>query len=799
MTTFTAHAVHSGLRVTGSAQARRVSRFVAHVPGTPLRLTGGARARVSSHISARPGANTLILTRSARARLTTANLFRRFSHYGISAVDPALALTPSQVSGVAAYDSTAPSFFRRVSAQILAPVEVNASDVRLWDRAAFVGVGVRVNGMAAGNSVFVDGAQVELSKNGAAVPAPYSPARGLNVSVRPDRLNAMANPSMQTTSATTTVRTNRVPNPNYRTKGSNGAVRRNYMTTPSFAGGLGNWRSSATSLTNTATLSTDASWSVSGTGTSMKVQTDGTAPLQGPNISLTALGANVKYTVSATIKNTSGLGVQLATRDTTNNVSGTVSTVVAPGTTARVSSVITMGATASPALLVGVTTVASTGTATTFNVDQIMVEATDVVGPYFDGTTPTDAATGWAYAWLGTAWNSVSDWVAPSASGNITPYAYGNNKGGITTSGVLHVYQTQSSNGGLFAYHSGTEITAAAGEFWAGRYQIRQVGGSGPVTVSPRIGTYASTGAFVGITTQGSNLTLTNDGVWYDAILPSSVVAGAGSVAASMSAYAAGSATPAGTRIEIRNAVLDKVPATGLSIGGYFDGSSPATSTGLSYAWTGTPDASTSVETGKGLVALSGDAPVWQGETDGLGGNFARVKNASYVAGSAFSGPAGAYWAASMVIVGAPGTLVRPRVYDGGTQILTANDAAGLDTTGSLAIPASGRLAVSLYSHLPNTGTVARLYVYVSGGAEVGVGHVVMEQVSGPGRTAGPYFDGGSGPDYLWQQGISGQNGASFFYEDYAARSYLLKQVLAENVALGVTPAVPQFAVLPRY
>lgn len=67
------------------------------------------------------------------------------------------------------------------------------------------------------------------------------------------------------------------------------------------------------------------------------------------------------------------------------------------------------------------------------------------------------------------------------------------------------------------------------------------------------------------------------------------------------------------------------------------------------------------------------------------------------------------------------------------------------------------------------------------------------------GQKVGTYFDGFSGNDYLWDQGGGAPGCRSYYYEDYAVRSYLLRQVLAENCPLGVIPAVPQFAVQPRF
>lgn len=776
-----------------SVQVREHRRQVVSITVAPLRTTSSVTLRQSRHFRMVSGKQTVSTLGAGKLRQNKANLFKHFAHYDVGGVDPALALVAGKTSGVAAYDTSTPSNFRRVSAAVVVPNDYPVSDGYAWQQASFVGVGARVKSMAVGNFALLDAAQVELAKNGIVTPSSYAPARALVCNVRPNRLNTASNPSWRTTNGTTTARTNQIKNPAFRAKGSNYTVRRNYMLTPSFAGGTGNWGTAATYWSNPATISTDATWSVSGTGTSLKVTTDGTAILQGPNISL-GLAANAKYTISATVKNTSGLNVQLSTRDTTNSVNGTTSATVAAGSTARISSVITMGATANPSLLVAVTTVNSTGTATTFNVDQIMVEYTDSVLPYFDGTTATDAASGWAYSWTGTAWNSPSDWVCQLVPSNISPY--GNNKGGVSNvSNAMHLFQTQSSNGGLWAYYSARDIPAAAGDYWAGRYQIRQVGGTGPITITPRTGTYTSSNSFVGYTGTGSNITLTNDGAWYDAVIPADTVAAANTAHATIFAYSVGLSSPPGTRIEIRNVILDKVPANGLSVGAYFDGTTAPTMTGLSYSWTGTADASTSIETGKGLPGSSANGPVWQGEADGLGGYFARTKNAGYVLCVGQTTATGSYWAASIVLKGTPGTSATVRLNDG-TRYISAADSAGKNTTSTFTLPASGQMNVTLYSNLPSSGGKVHIYVYPSYG-EFGIGRCLLEQVSGPGMAPGDYFDGSSGPDYLWQQGITGENGASFYYKNYLSRSYLLKQVLVENSPLGTTPAVPQFGILP--
>uniref|UniRef100_A0AAU3I9J6 CBM-cenC domain-containing protein n=1 Tax=Streptomyces sp. NBC_01393 TaxID=2903851 RepID=A0AAU3I9J6_9ACTN len=65
------------------------------------------------------------------------------------------------------------------------------------------------------------------------------------------------------------------------------------------------------------------------------------------------------------------------------------------------------------------------------------------------------------------------------------------------------------------------------------------------------------------------------------------------------------------------------------------------------------------------------------------------------------------------------------------------------------------------------------------------------------GTSVRTYFDGSMGSDYLWEQGGSANLARAYFYQDYTERSYLIRTLLAENVPLGITAAVPQYAVLP--
>jgi hypothetical protein len=59
------------------------------------------------------------------------------------------------------------------------------------------------------------------------------------------------------------------------------------------------------------------------------------------------------------------------------------------------------------------------------------------------------------------------------------------------------------------------------------------------------------------------------------------------------------------------------------------------------------------------------------------------------------------------------------------------------------------------------------------------------------------YFDGSMGVDYLWETGGSANLTRSYFYENRVERSYLIRTLLDENTPLGISSAVPQYAVLP--
>jgi hypothetical protein len=65
------------------------------------------------------------------------------------------------------------------------------------------------------------------------------------------------------------------------------------------------------------------------------------------------------------------------------------------------------------------------------------------------------------------------------------------------------------------------------------------------------------------------------------------------------------------------------------------------------------------------------------------------------------------------------------------------------------------------------------------------------------GDSVRPYFDGSMGADYLWETGGTTNLARSYYYENRVERSYLIRTLLDENTPLGISAAIPQYAVLP--
>lgn len=73
----------------------------------------------------------------------------------------------------------------------------------------------------------------------------------------------------------------------------------------------------------------------------------------------------------------------------------------------------------------------------------------------------------------------------------------------------------------------------------------------------------------------------------------------------------------------------------------------------------------------------------------------------------------------------------------------------------------------------------------------------ILVEEARPDGKPGDYFDGNSGPDYLWEQGGTPGQARSYYYANRSIRHGILVRTLNDNVALGVTVEDPEYALLP--
>lgn len=132
--------------------------------------------------------------------------FRDFAHYKDTMLDPAMVLVNERLGGVTTYDAAAPSNMRRVWLTTTPPAEYKVSGgATLWPRAAFMGIGVRVNSLLYNGYQYIDGGQVEITPKAVTTgPAPYTPARSMSISVRADQMNYVRDPQTNSTVASGT-------------------------------------------------------------------------------------------------------------------------------------------------------------------------------------------------------------------------------------------------------------------------------------------------------------------------------------------------------------------------------------------------------------------------------------------------------------------------------------------------------------------------------------------------------------------------------------------------------------------
>jgi hypothetical protein len=61
--------------------------------------------------------------------------------------------------------------------------------------------------------------------------------------------------------------------------------------------------------------------------------------------------------------------------------------------------------------------------------------------------------------------------------------------------------------------------------------------------------------------------------------------------------------------------------------------------------------------------------------------------------------------------------------------------------------------------------------------------------------TSFTYFDGGSGDDYIWEEGTTATTGRSFYYENRVERTEAMMRALQDAAPLGIGIGTPRFGV----
>lgn len=243
---------------------------------------------------------------------------------------------------------------------------------------------------------------------------------------------------------------------------------------------------------------------------------------------------------------------------------------------------------------------ATSGTLGVARISDLLIEDAAVDLGYFDGAT--QAAGGLWYGYVGTA--DASDSVAKGATDVNGPFsAYTSNAnigiaGWVSDTGVYRILiKHTTANPSLIGFSSPAE-TIVASRTYAGRVKVREVTSLG-AALEPLLAIYNTGGSFTGFIAAAGAQTLGPD--WAEMAAPSTAVASADALTVRW--YIRGSAVPAGTVLEFKEATIEPVNGIGVMPGEYFDGSTPDTST-YSNDWTGTADASMSMADGRAEAAV---------------------------------------------------------------------------------------------------------------------------------------------------------------------------------------------------
>lgn len=407
-------------------------------------------------------------------------------------------------------------------------------------------------------------------------------------------------------------------NPSWRTTNGTVEIRRNLFRNPTCSVNATDWTqvNQGAGTTTGARVAPDGSFVINGQNLAYYRQTwtavtTGALPSTGivfgsPTASAIPVTAGVKYYISGYARsNHVGRTCQMLV--TTHDSGNTVQTVVFTSATTdvgngivRISGTFTVPATHVYAY-VRLYAVGGTAWAVndTLDLAAVLVEASDVLLPYFDGDT-TGLTLQQTSAWTATA--GASQPILKGPTFTQAPFLYYAATSGVvgwqSEPGVYRILCKRAvPSSGLFGFTQVTSVAVVPGEFFSGRLKARQVGGGVDIPLSPALAAYTATPAIVNVIAGNSatETILSPDSGWGDIERPSAAAAGDGSASIRWLIYndSGAASAPAGTVLEFTEAMVEKVSAIADLVAPYFDGST-ADSFGINYAWDGPVDNSMS-------------------------------------------------------------------------------------------------------------------------------------------------------------------------------------------------------------
>ena len=429
------------------------------------------------------------------------------------------------------------------------------------------------------------------------------------------RVNIIDNPNMLDLNGTVTVRQNMSTNPAYKNVFASAEVRRNLATNPSCettAGWLSNNPSSWT-MSQDSTVKRSGTYSMKSTPAAATIGTSRTlGSIYQAGGGVFPCAANDLITASCYVAHNAGTNAEanifVQFLDAGGAVLSTLNqnVYVSIGAGNSTFTRIKYSATAAPANTATVRVLVNVQKVTGSNVaanefcwfDDCLVEKANVMLPYFDGTTA--AALGLTYSWTGTAHASAA--IASGAQPASASFkGYARNTWVVTGAATdgsntcrTYIGSSNVANLGvntlvLFGYDA---PVFAAGDTVIGRFRVRLINAAAAITLSPRLYAYTAGGAGIAYVSQGPSVTIPADGSWVDLITPSGL---APATTGSVRLYVTGvlSELQNDAILETSNNMVEKADVAFR----WFDGNTAAAD-GLSYSFTGTANASTSVATG---------------------------------------------------------------------------------------------------------------------------------------------------------------------------------------------------------